>query len=128
MENIADIFKITYPYDQHTLKNAYIEKHNNIKNNHTLTDNDKQILSRYYHKIYTLGKYRHSSMPITYATNYSYTSNMTNGNKIVAETRTYMNNNKTVKNERAFSVDTNGKRQTLNYDDAIKQMRGKYIQ
>ena len=128
MEDIANIFGITYPYEQTMLKNAYTEKHNNIKNNHTLTNNDKQVLSRYYHKIYTLGKQRHNSIPITYATNYSYTSNMTNGNKIVAETSTYTNNNKTVKNERAFSVDNNGKRQTLNYNDAIKQMRGKYIQ
>jgi hypothetical protein len=50
MQNIANIFGITYPYDNDELKTAYVNKLNNIRNNKTLTQNEKYILTKKYYQ------------------------------------------------------------------------------
>ena len=121
MQDIANMFGITYPYDNDKLKTAYKNKLDNIRNNNTLTQNEKYILTKKYYQTYKSGKIVDAkSNNIFRGITYSYIANNNNGNKIIAEKTTHMNNGIINSNSIAYSINKKGEKTKLNYDDVIQ--------
>lgn len=121
MQDIANMFGITYPYDNDKLKTAYKNKLDNIRNNNTLTQNEKYILTKKYYQTYKSGKIVDAKSNNIYrGITYSYIANNNNGNKIIAEKTTHMNNGKINSNSNAYSINKKGEKTKLNYDDVIQ--------
>ena len=122
---IANIFNIPYPYDENTLKTAYVNKLNNIRNNNTLTRTEKYVLAKKYHQTYKLNNQHNMNIKkvnnMSRGFTYSYMSKNNNGEQTIAEKKTEINNGKTYTNSNAYSINKNGTHTKLNYDDVMKQ-------
>ena len=123
LQDIAKFFNIKNDFNKHILKKAFLDK---VQSNINLNEHDKNVLIIDYYNKYKIGKYlletKYSPSIFDFinskanSSSYSYISQNMNGIKTVIERETNIKDT----HQRAYTVDINGCKKPIDFNEDIK--------